>query len=39
MLGITNEKILTLITCTPIGGTTGRWVVEAKLKPEEDAAN
>ncbi|MDR0607645.1 MAG: sortase [Candidatus Peribacteria bacterium] len=35
MLGITNEKILTLITCTPIGGTTGRWVVEARFEQKE----
>jgi LPXTG-site transpeptidase (sortase) family protein len=34
VLDTTCEKVLTLITCTPIGGTSGRWVVEAKYSGE-----
>lgn len=34
-LEFTDEKDkIVLFTCTPIGGNSGRWIVEAKLKPE-----
>ncbi|MBS9775279.1 sortase, partial [Candidatus Gracilibacteria bacterium] len=34
---IPGKKQLTLATCTPIGGNSGRWIVKAELK--EDSSN
>ncbi|PZM86360.1 hypothetical protein DLH72_01145, partial [Candidatus Gracilibacteria bacterium] len=31
ILNVSDEPILTLFTCTPIGGVSGRWVVKSKF--------